>query len=73
MQLHGSTIENLTAAVESAGRLRGHPVYKETATVLARPPGTRPPGKRTNPVETQTINFLAAKLQSEIADCAASQ
>jgi len=30
MQLHGSTEGNLIAAVRSASRLRGHPVYADT-------------------------------------------
>jgi hypothetical protein len=30
MELHGSLIDNLDAALASARRLRGHPVYKDT-------------------------------------------
>ncbi len=30
MQIHGSTEGNLIAAVRSASRLRGHPVYADT-------------------------------------------
>ena len=30
MELHGSTMNNLTSAVQSARRLRGHPVHADT-------------------------------------------
>jgi hypothetical protein len=32
MELHGTIVDNLQAAVASAKRLRGHPVHKDTVT-----------------------------------------
>jgi len=30
MELHGSIVNNLTSAIQSARRLRGHPVHSDT-------------------------------------------
>jgi hypothetical protein len=68
MELHGSIIENLTAAVQSAQRLRGHPVYRETLQFWRALLAQARVEKRVNPVEQGTVDHLVAKLQSELTD-----
>ena len=68
MKLHGSIIENLSAAVQSAKRLRGQPVYNETLQFWRDLLAQGRAEKRANPVEQGTIQHLVAKLQSELSE-----
>jgi len=72
MVLHGSTEENLSAAVRSARRLRGHHVYPETLKyweeLLHYARQDLPVSRSQGAEETQR---LILELESELADRAA--
>ena len=69
MKLHGSVEGNLTAAVRSARRLRGHSVHAETLgywdELLHHARGERPSGY---PQERHVVGRLIIDLETEIAD-----
>jgi hypothetical protein len=65
MDLHGSTTSNLASAVQSARRLRGHPVHADTLaywTELLRHARKELAGGSTEPLE-----HLIVELETEIA------
>ena len=68
MKLHGSVEGNLTAAVRSARRLRGHNVHAETLgywdALLDHARGERPSGY---PQEKRVVGRLIIDLETEIA------
>ncbi|KRB78791.1 MULTISPECIES: hypothetical protein [unclassified Sphingomonas] len=68
MDLHGSITENLRAAIASATRLQGHPVYGETLTYwreliheVRRRRGALPDSDR------PALDALFARLEAELA------
>jgi hypothetical protein len=67
MELHGSIIENLQAALASAKRLRGHPIHKDTITfwreLIAQARAEMPQQTRGAEIES-----LVATLEGELAD-----
>lgn len=68
MELDGSNIQNLASAVQSAERLRGHPVHEDTLAfwqaLLAHWRAT----KRSQLVtDMGTIETLIARLHSDLA------
>ena len=69
MMLHGSVAGNLTAAVRSARRLRGHPVHVDTLVyweaLLHHARGERPSGY---PQERRVVGRLIIDLETEIAE-----
>jgi hypothetical protein len=66
MQLHGTIVNNLTSAIQSARRLRGHPVHSDTldhwSELLAHARHARDKGS-TEPIET-----LILQLENELAE-----
>lgn len=69
MKLHGSVVGNLTAAVRSVRRLRGHPVHADTLgywdELLLHARRDRPAGY---PQERHVVGRLIIDLESEIAE-----
>ena len=69
MKLHGSVEGNLTAAVRSVRRLRGHPVHADTLgywdELLHHARGERPSGY---PRERHVVGRLIIDLETEIAE-----
>lgn len=68
MKLHGSVEDNLTAAVRSARRLRGQPIYPETlgywGELLDHARRDRP---SEYPGENQLVGRLIIELEAEMA------
>ena len=66
MELHGTVANNLTSAVQSARRLRGHPVHPDTldhwSELLTHARQALAEGT------TEPIQTLIAELENEIAD-----
>jgi hypothetical protein len=66
MELHGSIANNLTSAVQSARRLRGHPVHADTldhwADLIQHARRQLAAGS------TETILTLIVELENELAD-----
>jgi hypothetical protein len=66
MELHGSIANNLTSAVQSARRLRGHPVHADTlghwADLLAHARQALAEGS------TEPITNLVLELENELAE-----
>lgn len=69
MKLHGSVAGNLTAAVRSVRRLRGHPVHADTLVywdaLLHHARSERPSGY---PQERHVVGRLIIDLETEIAE-----
>lgn len=69
MKLHGSVIGNLTAAVRSVRRLRGHPVHADTLgywdELLRYARRDRPAAY---PQERHVVGRLIIDLETEIAE-----
>lgn len=69
MELHGSIVNNLTSAIQSARRLRGHPVHSDTLShwsdLLAHARHALADGS------TEPIQTLVADLENELAERAA--
>ena len=69
MQLHGSIVENLNHAANSARRLRGHTVYRET---LAHWNGVLEEARkvRLEPscADAASLDAAIARLEAELAD-----
>ena len=69
MKLHGSVAGNLTAAVRSVRRLRGHPVHADTLgyweELLLHARRERPIGY---PPERHAVERLIIDLETEIAE-----
>jgi hypothetical protein len=69
MKLHGSVEDNLTAAVRSARRLRGHPVHADTLKywdeLLHHARRERTPGY---PQESHVLGRLIIDLETEMAE-----
>ena len=69
MKLHGSIVGNLTAAVRSVRRLRGHPVHGDTLgywdELLRHARGERPSGY---PQERHVVGRRIIDLETEIAE-----
>lgn len=68
VELHGSIIANITAAVPSVERLRGHPVYNGALESWQDLLAHARAEKRANLVEQGTVDHLVARPQSELAD-----
>jgi hypothetical protein len=66
MELHGSIVNNLTSAIQSARRLRGHPVHSDTldhwSDLLAHARQALAEGS------AEPIQALVAELQNELVD-----
>ena len=66
MELHGSIVNNLTSAVQSARRLSGHPVHADTlgywADLLHHARREMAEGS------TEPIQSLVLELEKELAD-----
>jgi len=66
MELHGSIVQNLASAVQSARRLRGHPVHSDTldhwSDLLAHARQALADGS------TEEIQPLIVELENELAD-----
>ena len=66
MELHGSIMNNLTSAIQSARRLRGHAVHSDTfdhwSDLLAHARHALADGS------TEPIQALIAELENELAD-----
>ena len=68
MQLDGSIIKNLSAAITSAERLRGHKVHPDTLAFWNELLAHARARKRSEPVEDPaTVEHLLAALQLELA------
>jgi len=69
MKLHGNLESNLSAAVRSARRLRGHPVHLDTLSywgeLIRHARSERPPGY---PQEGHVLGRLIMDLETEIAE-----
>jgi hypothetical protein len=69
MDLHGTIVENLGAAVVSAERLRGHAVYQETLQFWRDLVAHARAEKRTGSSDdTGLRDDLVAKLEVELSD-----
>jgi hypothetical protein len=68
MELHGSVEGNLTAAIRSARRLRGHPVHADTLNHWTDLLHEARRELGTGSESTQGIEQLIADLESELAD-----
>jgi hypothetical protein len=66
MELHGSIVKNLTSAIQSARRLRGHAVHPDTldhwSDLLAYARRAMADGS------TEPIQALIVELENELAD-----
>ena len=66
MELHGSIVNNLTSAIQSARRLRDHPVHSDTldhwAELLSHARHALADGS------TEPIQDLIVDLENELAD-----
>jgi hypothetical protein len=66
MKLHGSIVTNLTSAIQSARRLRGHPVHSDTldhwSDLLGHARQALADGS------TEEIQPLVVDLENELAD-----
>ena len=69
MELHGTIASNLEAALASAVRIRGRPVYKETITywndLLHQARRAR---ERRAALEDAKLAVLISRLETELAD-----
>jgi hypothetical protein len=72
MILSGSILENVTNAVASARRLRGHPVYKDTLSYWTELlEEARRVRRSLQGAELQALEAAIIKLEGELADRAA--
>jgi hypothetical protein len=66
MELHGTLVNNLTSAIQSARRLRGHPVHSDTldhwSGLLAHARQALADGS------TEPIQPLIVELENELSD-----
>lgn len=68
MELAGSIVDNLKAAVASARRLRGHPVHPDTLDFWTGLLGHARVAKRSQTLsDVATTEELIGELQSEVA------
>jgi hypothetical protein len=69
MDIEGSLRDNLQAAVASAKRLRGHPVYTDTQAYWSKLLAlARSERASHEPADRAQIDLLIAKLQQELAE-----
>lgn len=69
MELHGSIIDNLSMALASAQRLRGHPVYKDTLEFWQELLGEARRGRsRLDAAQAETLGALIEQLELELAE-----
>jgi DNA-binding IclR family transcriptional regulator len=69
MELHGTIASNLEAALSSAARLRGHPVYKETITYWSELlHQARRARERGVAADDARLAVLISRLEAELAD-----
>jgi hypothetical protein len=69
MKIEGCLIDNLQAAVASARRLHGHPVYKDTQVYWSELLAMARAERGLHSACDQThIDLLIAKLQQELAE-----
>lgn len=67
MKLHGSLAKNLQTALQSAKRLRGHPIHKDTLVFWDELLAHGRAEMRSRPTaETAEIEVLLAQLQEEL-------
>ena len=66
MELHGSIVNNLTSAIQSARRLRGHPVHADTVDHWSELLAHSRQALAND--STEPIQALMVDLENELAD-----